>query len=256
MDGFSRWGWTNFIEDFGTYTLELYQGAGKCDLNKGTFVGIVTIEYTQIGATDEGNVEVTYDMEPGYGLDEVHLYIDCDPYPQKNGRDTVAPGQYTFVAGNLMHADVWTTDNADITATGGFYVIAHSVACGEDIPQGSFIPTSPMEHGSFTGGTDPDCEVDVSGWGRNVNFTAYPVPFDKKVNIRYAFDYETNIKIEVFDIKGTLIKTAINNNYIKGTSDRTQLDLSEASNQLFFVRLTTSNGTVVKKIVSSSLKFD
>ena len=97
------------------------------------------------------------------------------------------------------------------------------------------------------------CGVDTGGWSK-AEFTAYPVPFDKEVNIKYLFEYDTNVKIEVFDIKGTLIKTDINNSYTRGTQGKTTLDLSKAANQLFFVRLTTSKGTVVKKIVSSSLK--
>jgi hypothetical protein len=252
-DGFSRWGWTNFIEGFGTYTLELYRGAGKCDLNKGTYVGDVTVTYTQIGATDEGTVNVEYDMAPGYGLDEVHLYIGCEMYPQKNGKPTVAPGQFTFVAGGLAHADIWNTDSANITVTGGFYIIAHSVACGEDIPEGSFIPTSPMEHGSFTGGVDPQCKVVVSDFGAAPDFAAYPVPFDNEVNVSYSFDYDTKVKIDVYDIKGTLVRSSVDNNYVKGSVGRTTIDLSKADNQMYFVRLTTDQGTAVKKIVSSGL---
>ncbi|MBD0822681.1 T9SS type A sorting domain-containing protein [Aestuariibaculum marinum] len=254
LDGFSRWGWTNFISDFGTYTLELYQGAGKCDLNKGTYVGTATVTYSQIGLTDEGEVNVVYDMAPGYGLDEVHLYIGCEMYPEKKETPTVAPGQYTFVAGNLEHADIWTSDNATISATGGFYVIAHSVACGEEIPEGSFIPTSPMEHGSFNGGTDADCEVDVV-WGKvtdsKVDVTAYPVPYENEVNISYKFEYDTDVNIDIFDLKGALIKRAANTNYMKGVREQTKFDLSHVDDQMLLVRLTTAKGTIVKKIVSS-----
>ncbi|TVZ59802.1 putative secreted protein (Por secretion system target) [Flavobacteriaceae bacterium MAR_2010_105] len=251
-DGFSRWGWTNFISGFGTYTLELYQGAGKCDLDKGTFVGIVTVNYTQIGLTDEGYVNVEYDMEPGYGIDEAHLYIGCELYPEHNGRETVAPGQYTFVEDGLGHIDKWSTETDAITATGGFYIIAHAVACGEDIPEGSYIPESPYEEGNFNGGVDPQCKVEVSDFGRVTDFTAYPNPFENEVNVKYVFEYETDVKIEVFDIKGTLIRSALDNNYVQGSVGRTTIDLSKADNQMYFVRLTTNEGTVVKKIVSSS----
>ena len=79
-----------------------------------------------------------------------------------------------------------------------FYIIAHGVACAKDVPYGSFIPVLPKEEGTFTGGSNADCLVDVSGFGRNIEFTAYPVPFDKEVNIKYAFDFDTNVKIEVF----------------------------------------------------------
>jgi hypothetical protein len=248
-DGFSRWGWNNYIDTFGTYTLALYQGAGKCDLSKGTYVGTVTITYTQIGGSDEGTVDVVYDMDPQYGLDEVHLYIDCPPYPTKNGKETVAPGQYTFVAGNLSHADGWNTDEAEITATGGFYVIAHAVACGENIPDGSYIPESPVNHGSFTGSQDPNCEVIVDEL-RAADFTAYPNPFTNEVNVKYSYDYNTKVTVEVFDIKGTLVRSSVDNNYVKGSVGRTTIDLSKADNQMYFVRLTTDKGTQVKKIVS------
>ncbi|MFC4723620.1 T9SS type A sorting domain-containing protein, partial [Geojedonia litorea] len=252
QDGFSRWGWTNFISGFGTYTLELYQGAGKCDLGKGTFVGIVTVSYTQIGATDQGYVNVEYDMEPGYGIDEAHLYIGCELYPKHNGKKTVAPGQYTFVADGLGHIDKWSTETDEITVTGGFYIIAHAVACGEDIPEGSYIPGSPFEEGNFNGGVDPQCKVEVSDFGRVADFTAYPNPFENEINVKYLFEYETDVKIEVFDVKGTLVRASLDRNYVKGSVGRTTIDLSKADNQMYFVRLTTNEGTVVKKIVSSS----
>ncbi|MBU3822196.1 T9SS type A sorting domain-containing protein, partial [Flavobacteriaceae bacterium XHP0103] len=271
-DKINRWGWTNFIADFGTYTLELYQGAGKCDLNKGTYVGTVTITYEQIGDTPDGNVNVVYDMAPGYGLDEVHLYIGCNMYPSygKGNKPSVAPGQYTFVAGGLEHADIWTTDDASITASGGFYVIAHSVACGEDIPEGSFIPTSPMEHGSFIGGMDEDCDVEVaeespkggkpkgsngnSKKSSSLSFNAYPVPFDQELTVSYKFDYNTKVNIDVYDAKGSLIKQVVDTEYVKGTLSSTKLDIATVDDQLFFVRVTTNEGTLVKKVISSSSK--
>ena len=139
-----------------------------------------------------------------------------------------------------------------IEASGDIYVIVHAVVC-EEVCRCSVSQDD--------GGTDfnntgevIDCLPSTDDFARNVDFTAYPVPFDNEVNIKYSFDYETDVTIEVFDLKGTLIKSDINNNYVKGTQDKTTLDLSKTANQLFFVRLTTSNGTVTKKIVSSSLK--
>ena len=91
------------------------------------------------------------------------------------------------------------------------------VVCNVVIPNPPtmFIPGYPNAGGTFVDVVDyenlAECTVDTSGWGRIVEFTAYPVPFDKKVNIRYAFEFDTAVKIEVFDIKGTLIKTDINN---------------------------------------------
>ena len=53
-------------------------------------------------------------------------------------------------------------------------------------------------------------------------------------------------------MKGALIRNSENKLYNKGTVETTKLDLSGTDNQMFFVRLTTKEGTVIKKIVSSS----
>ena len=85
-----------------------------------------------------------------------------------------------------------------------------------------------------------------------IDFRAYPVPFDKEVNIAYTFEFETNVTIELFDTKGLLILSETNERYVAGSKDKTTFDLSRISNQMFYVKLTTSQGSVTKKIVSSS----
>jgi len=87
-----------------------------------------------------------------------------------------------------------------------------------------------------------------------IDFTAYPVPFDKEVNIAYSFEFETKVTIELFDTKGLLILTENNNNYVAGSKGRSTFDLSRISNQMFYVKLTTNQGSVTKKIVSSGKK--
>ena len=242
-DGFNRWGWTNSISPDNTYTLQLYAGAGKCDLSKGTHVGTATIDYTG------GYVTVNYNITtPGYAMSEAHVYIGCDPYPTKNGEITVAPGQFNFNPGGLDH--VYSYQVGPIAATGELYVIVHAVVC-EEVCRCSVS----QDNGgtSFSGEVLEDCKVDsTTEFGRTVDFTAYPVPFENEVNIKYQFDYETSVQIDVYDVKGTLVKQAMDANYIRGSVGRTTLDLSKQDNQMYFVRLTTKEGTVVKKIISSS----
>ncbi len=84
-----------------------------------------------------------------------------------------------------------------------------------------------------------------------IDFIAYPVPFNNEVNIAYTFEFNTNVTIELFDTKGLLILSQTNKNYVNGSKDKTTFDLSRTSNQMFYVKLTTSQGTVTKKIVSS-----
>ncbi|MBR9914420.1 MAG: T9SS type A sorting domain-containing protein, partial [Algicola sp.] len=84
-----------------------------------------------------------------------------------------------------------------------------------------------------------------------IDFTAYPVPFDNEVNIAYSFEFETNVTIELFDTKGLLVLSQTNDRYVAGSKDVATFDLSRSSSQMFYVKLTTSQGTVTKKIVSS-----
>ncbi|OIQ28571.1 MAG: hypothetical protein BM564_09250 [Bacteroidetes bacterium MedPE-SWsnd-G2] len=85
-----------------------------------------------------------------------------------------------------------------------------------------------------------------------LDFTAYPVPFDKEVNIAYNFDFKTDVTVELFDTKGLLISAQTDKNYIKGSNGIVTFDLSRTANQMFYVQVTTSQGKVTKKIVSNS----
>ncbi|MFC4721879.1 T9SS type A sorting domain-containing protein, partial [Geojedonia litorea] len=243
-DGFSRWGWTNSISPDNTYTLQLYAGAGKCELSKGTNVGTATVDYTG------GFVTVTYNITtPGYAMNEAHVYIGCEPYPTKNGVNTVAPGQFNFNPGGLDY--VYTYQVGPIEASGDVYIIVHAVVC-EEVCRCSI---SEDNNGSAfnNSGESVECKVEPSDFGiSTVDFTAYPVPFENEVNVKYLFEYDTDVKIEVYDVKGALVKHSIDTKYVKGSVGRAKIDLSKQDNQMYFVRLTTSQGTVVKRIVSAS----
>lgn len=41
---FNRWGWTNGPLAAGSYSFDIYAGAGQCDLTKGTLVGTLNVE--------------------------------------------------------------------------------------------------------------------------------------------------------------------------------------------------------------------
>ncbi|HEY5764820.1 MAG TPA: hypothetical protein VIS30_02205, partial [Candidatus Deferrimicrobiaceae bacterium] len=95
--GFDRWGWTNGPYTAGTYTMQIYGGAGQCDLSKGfgASVGTLTVNYD--GAVATG----TFQVNNGFWMEETHLYIGSTQLPKfKQGKvlsDTVAPGQYPFI---------------------------------------------------------------------------------------------------------------------------------------------------------------
>jgi hypothetical protein len=118
-DGFSRWGWTNGPLVAGTYVFDLYAGAGQSDLDKGTFVGTVTVAYSGSTAVAE------YKMENGYVLAQTHFYAGSAPYPvDRRGNPTVAPGQYPAIHDGLDYAGADTLSVSGLT--GGIYAIAHA----------------------------------------------------------------------------------------------------------------------------------
>ncbi|WP_439151887.1 HYR-like domain-containing protein [Winogradskyella sp.] len=83
-----------------------------------------------------------------------------------------------------------------------------------------------------------------------MDFRAYPVPFENEVTIQYMFEYDTNVTIEMFDTKGLLVATKTNKNYMSGSTERVKFDLSRTAVQMLYVKLTTNQGSVTKKIVS------
>ncbi len=117
----NRWGWSNGTLTPGTYTFTLWQGAGQCDTSKGTNVGTVTVTY--IGAPTK-TVTVTYNLTGGHRMSEAHVYVGTDILPKKNGKYTVAPGQYP--QGATFNPTVTTATFTFTNVMGNIYVIAHA----------------------------------------------------------------------------------------------------------------------------------
>lgn len=121
LDNPNRWGWTNGPLSSGTYTFEIYAGAGLCDLSKGTMVGYLDINYDGTSAT------VSYSLDSPYKLGEVHLYVGNDLFAtDKQGEFTLAPGQYPL---QETFNNLTTTSHSfnSISVTGEIYVVAHAV---------------------------------------------------------------------------------------------------------------------------------
>jgi len=240
-DGFNRWGWTNYFEEENTYELNLYAAAGQCNIGVGKWVGKVMVNY------NNDQVDIVYKLFDGYVMTEAHVYVGCASYPLKNNRYTVAPGQYTYkTQGNLNNIAMYTVGSIDVSElTNGIYVIAHAVVSkksdSSDIGE-TYTPTDNI----VSCITDNDNIDDFSG-NRSL-FKVYPVPFDQKVYIKYLFEYDTDVTIEIFDAKKTLIKQIKNSNIGYGYEE--EIDLSRIDIQVLFVRLTTDRSVSTKKIVS------
>ena len=243
-------GWTNYFANEGIYTMDIYAGAAHCDTDKGELVGQVTVSYLN----DE--VYITYNLENGFVMSEAHVYVGCTPYPLKGKKETVAPGQYPYKS-EFSDVSIYTIGPIDVSKIeGGIYVIAHAVVCeayGEydDTLSDSLSPKrNTVSCRNIKAKTTSN---NVLRLDNGVKFEAYPVPFNGEINLKYSTPFDTDVTIEIFDVKGNLIRS-FNEKSFKDTISKLKVDLSRTDNQLFFVRLTTNQGTVTKKIVSSSLK--
>jgi hypothetical protein len=114
--GFNRWGWSNGAIGEGDYEWAIYAGAGQCDLEKGTHVGTLYVNY------HNGSMTVSYDIFSDYTLEDTHLYVGAAALPVgKNGAATVAPGAFPYNGSSEVTID---------GLSGDVYVIAHAVVGG------------------------------------------------------------------------------------------------------------------------------
>ena len=82
-------------------------------------------------------------------------------------------------------------------------------------------------------------------------FTAYPVPFVDQLTIRYDFDYVSDVKIEVFNSKGIIVYSMIDSGSYFGKEVTIFINNTLEQQQVYYVRLTTNQGSTVKSVMSS-----
>ena len=126
----NNWGWTNGPLSEGGYVFDIYAGAGRNDIARGTLVGTLFVDYA------DGDVTVTYQMNSGSFLAETHLWVGNTVLPEvRRGRRTEftnAPGQFPngqgfgFDPEDLSDAEnVWEWSGSGFE--GDIFVAAHSV---------------------------------------------------------------------------------------------------------------------------------
>lgn len=168
-EGFGNWGWTNYIAEPGIYDWPLWAAAAQCDPDNGVLAGSVSVEYDVYGF-----VNVTFNLFPGFTLEEEHIYAGYSMFPTRNnGRPTIAPGQYT--------------NNGPFT--GGIYVIVHAVVCGHFAAEVASLPESE----SFT--------VKDAG----VNMIVTPNPFRDHAQIAISAEADMQIAVEIYNLQGARV---------------------------------------------------
>jgi hypothetical protein len=84
-----------------------------------------------------------------------------------------------------------------------------------------------------------------------VSFEAYPIPFYSHITIKYSFEYSSPVQIEVYDIKGALLKNFNDANGYMNKEYKIDLSSLGESHQVYILRVTTDRGSEIKKIISA-----
>jgi len=119
LDGINNWGWTTPQDGVIGFVGDIYAGAAKCDINKGTLVGYLTV------MSDSGKVKLDYIFLDGCFMREVHIWFGEEELPRnKKGKFTSAPGQFEYVNDSLDDVTEFTY----IAPIENWYAF-HSVVC-------------------------------------------------------------------------------------------------------------------------------
>jgi hypothetical protein len=71
----------------------------------------------------------------------------------------------------------------------------------------------------------------------------YPNPFNPTTEIRFTLPREANVRMDITDMKGNLIRTVFSERYAAGTHS-TVVDASQLSSGAYYYTLTTSDGAI------------
>ena len=197
--------------------------------------------------TDDYSYKVPCDFSQYINNTNCSVEVICEQTPDLVEHTLTRTFTQSDACGNEASCSVtytWTTPNNN-----NGYASQTSFNKSDSNPCG--IIDSTVELAEGPGNTTANAEVEK---GVELDFTAYPVPFDREVTIKFNFEFDTDVTINVHDTRGLLIKTEIMDNVRANSNRSTKLDLSRGGDQVFYVTVTTNKGSVTKKIVSSGLK--
>ncbi|SDS03637.1 Ig-like domain-containing protein [Christiangramia echinicola] len=238
----SNWGWSNGPYDLNNLPddeLILYAGAAHCDPANGTPVGTIDL------SLDNGYLVVAFDLydssNPYFDLGIVHVYAGCTQFPSYAG----SPGQYpypgTSVDGDTAEVRIPVT--ALSSCGGNFYLIAHTevdVCEGENPETASIIETTTQS-------------ISLSSKAVETSyFSVAPVPFQDNLTVRYEFDYTSDVRIQFFDLNGSLLRTYADKQVSNGDDTQINIDFALRANQVYIVRVETDRDSYSKQLLSGN----
>lgn len=119
----NRWGWYNGTYNSGSSaTLDLYAGAGNCDIQKGQYVGTFSFTY------ENGVLDYTLDLNVDNDFDDLHIHVGENPLPLHNGNSnkySPAPGGFDYLRDIDIDADSDPLEGEIDGLDGPIYIAVH-----------------------------------------------------------------------------------------------------------------------------------
>jgi uncharacterized protein (DUF1501 family) len=108
-----------------------------------------------------------------------------------------------------------------------------------------FIPSRKVAACNITGTEE---ETEVISTGSALNFELFPNPMDENSSTLSFKSYGGNVRIELFDKKGTLLRTVFNNDLIEGKQE-VNLERGDLKQGMYLVRIYNGKYSEARKLV-------
>ncbi|MDX1471511.1 MAG: T9SS type A sorting domain-containing protein, partial [Flavobacteriaceae bacterium] len=86
----------------------------------------------------------------------------------------------------------------------------------------------------------------------SMKLKAFPNPYKDMLNVNYQFDYDTDVSIKFFDLRGVLVINKEIKAYRAGDSKVETFNMRGRQDQVLFMQITTNREQAVKKIISTN----
>jgi hypothetical protein len=176
---------------------------------------------------------------PSTGSIEVCNPINGYTYTRVGGASIVASGS------SVIFSNLAAGSNPSVTARNGAGCTSAPANCSsatKDCPAAGLAGTQTGKISS---------EKTTIDKTEKVGFVVYPVPFKDQLNVRYGFDYASQVLIEVFNAQGVRVLSKKDTDSYLDKEVSLNLNHNTGKNEVYFVKVTTDRGTSMQKVISS-----
>ena len=111
-----------------------------------------------------------------------------------------------------------------------------------EIPEGGFLIVDGIDSGNISRGFDFQISAVPEVFALNKN---YPNPFNPSTNIKFELPNDGDVKIFIYDIKGSLVDELVNG-YMEAGYHQLKWNGSRQASGMYFIQMIADNGNYIK----------